>query len=77
MIHELVEEDVTFVDLIQRHEFIWLVRLIDAAWPADHGRNAGILLEQASFRAERNLRVIVSTGECFGQGDHFLARIHF
>ena len=48
VIHELVEEDVALVDLIQRHEFIRLVCLVDAAWPADHGRNAGILLEQAA-----------------------------
>ena len=58
-------------DLVERDEFVGLVRLLDRAGTADDGRDAG-LLEEPAFGAEADLARAVGAGEGDGELHHLV-----
>src|ERR1700752_3505013 len=69
MLNEPVYEPAALLKLGDRDPLVGLVRLIDIAWPAHHGRDAG-LREQPTLGAVGDLAVVVAAGQAFREQRH-------
>ena len=61
--------------MVQSQEFVRLVRLLNVARTADHGRNRGDFLKQPGFGAIGDLGMVVPAGKLAGQVYHLVVRI--